>query len=115
MVDITAAIKDHDLATLRQLKMWIDFALGDDSVLTDETFGDLIAFTLDKRILSTEEMMVVAAASKSQLSRWRHQESLLSDRHKKQGVMRDLQVKIKELIDAKALPRKRQKRSKVRE
>ena len=114
MVDIAAEIKDRELATLRQLKTWIDYALGEESVLTDETFGTLIGFTLDNRILSVEEMMEVAAASKSQLSRWRNGDSLPSDRHKKQGVMRDLQAKIDDLIAGKVPPRKRRRRTKPR-
>ncbi len=108
MADIVADIKKREFESLSLLKAWIEMALGDETLLSDEAFGHLIAYTLDNAFLTAEEMMEVAAASKSQISRWRNGEALPSDRHKKQGVMRDLHQQIAQRVQARA-PRKRRK------
>lgn len=112
MADIVADIRKREFESLCQLKAWIEIALSDESLLTDDAFGHLIAYALDNSFLSAEEMVVVAAASKSQISRWRNNEALPSDRHKKQGVMRDLLSEISKQIQQRAPRKKRKPRSK---
>jgi hypothetical protein len=114
MSDIAAEIKERELKkfleALRDLKVWIDVALNDEASLTDEAFGAIITFTLDHNLLSADELVVIADASKSQISRWRNGESLPSDRHKKQGVMRDLQAAVEKRLQERTPRHKRARR-----